>query len=88
MNAYILLGQSSGHGNNCRDLETKLVLSCNYKEYKDSPDHLNDLTVAVTIVRLESEAVDLPENHSERPDIRLCGELAVQDTLRWHPSET
>ena len=40
---------------------------------------LTYLRVAVAIVGLETKAVDLPENHTEGPDVRLSGELAVQD---------
>ena len=40
---------------------------------------LTYLRVAVAVVGLETEAVDLPENHAEGPHIRLGGELSVQD---------
>merc|ERR1719362_802679 len=49
------------------------------------PDHLYHLAVAVAVVRLEPEAVNLPENNTKGPDVRLSGELAIQDTLGWHP---
>ena len=45
------------------------------------PDHLYHLAVAVAVVRLQSEAVDLPEDDSEGPDVGLGGELAIQDRL-------
>ena len=48
-------------------------------------DHLYHLAVAVAVVRLQTEAVDLPEHHPEGPDVRLGGELAVENALRWHP---
>ena len=41
------------------------------------------LRVGVSIVGLQSKAVNLPKNHPERPDVRLGGELAVQDRL-WN----
>ena len=41
------------------------------------PDHLDHLAVAVAVVGLKPEAVNLPENNTEGPDIRLCCELAI-----------
>ena len=39
------------------------------------------LRVGVSIVGLQSKAVNLPKNHPERPDVRLGGELSIKDRL-------
>jgi hypothetical protein len=35
------------------------------------PYHFYDLRIGVAVVGLEAEAVDLPEDHTKRPHIRL-----------------
>lgn len=52
-----------------------------------SAHHIDDLLVAVAVVRLQSVAIDLPQHHTERPDVTFGGKLPVQDGLGWHPTD-
>ena len=87
MNAYILLGQSSGQGSSWRDRIISITL-CEDDWDDNCDDDDNDwdaniayshLRVGVSIVGLQSKAVNLPKNHPERPDVRLSGELSIED---------
>lgn len=49
--------------------------------------HLHHFLVGEAIVGLQAVAEDLPQHDSERPDVRVCGELAVRDGLGGHPAD-
>ena len=84
MNAYILLGQSSGQGSSCRDRIISItwikimMVYCFCKISQIFCPKAGHLWVWVSIVGLESKAVYLPEDHPKRPNVGLSGELAVQ----------
>ena len=51
------------------------------------PHHLHHLLVGEAVVGLQAVAEDLPQHHSEGPDVRVRGVLAVGDGLGRHPAD-
>lgn len=50
-------------------------------------DHIDHLLVVVTVVRLQTVTVDLPQNDSVRPNVALRREFPVQYRLGRHPTD-
>lgn len=51
------------------------------------PDHLNDILVGITTVRLQAIAENFPQHNSVWPYIRINRKLAIHNSLRGHPPD-
>lgn len=48
---------------------------------------LHYLIIGELVPWLFSISEDLPQNHTQTPDVALCGELSVHDAFRRHPAD-